>query len=131
MNAKAHTVVGLRAELERVTSGGNIDRAGYTHWLTLAVTQLEDWQQAYLACDDERGDFAKRCTSAAQLISGLSIGLDVMQRACRGEIDVGKPIEFARDTAPFRNIMATMYGLGSCGEDLPKRKTRKAKAGAK
>ncbi len=127
MNAKARTVLDLRTELDRVAAGGDIDRAGYVKWMTLAVTQLEDWRTACEEAWDERADFAKRCTSAAELVSGLGMVLDVAHRACRGEVDPGRPIEFARDTAPFRNIMSTMYGLGPCGEDLPKRKPRKTR----
>lgn len=37
--------------------------------------------------------------------------LDVGQRAVKGEISEYKPIEFARDVAPFKNLFATIYGF--------------------
>lgn len=128
MNAMASAILELRAELDRVRDGGMVDRDVYMHSLTLAVTQLEDWRDAYYEANAQRNDFARQCTSNEELLHATSMLLDVMQRACRREIDATQPIEQARDTAPFKNIMRTVYGLGACGEELPKRKPRKAKA---
>ena len=60
-------------------------------------------------------DFAKRVTTAEELLAAIAMLLDVGHKAVRGEISAYKPIEFARDTAPFRNIMATVYGLDPVG----------------
>lgn len=128
MNAKTSAIVELQAELDRVRAGGNIDRDGYTHFLTVAVGQLEGWRDAYYEANSQRNDFARQCTSNEGVLQAMSLLLDVMQRACRHETDATQPIEFARDMAPFKNVMRTVYGLGSCGEELPKRKPRKAKA---
>lgn len=128
MNAKTSAIVELQAELDRVRGGGVINPGGYTHFLTVAVGQLEDWRDAYYEANGQRNDFARQYTSNEATLQAMGMLLDVMQRTCRHEIDTTQPIEFARDMAPFKNVMRTVYGLGPCGEELPKRKPRKTKA---
>lgn len=125
MSAKAYSVRKIREELDRLTAGGDMDRATCVRWLTLACEQLEDWQAAYYGAQEERTSFAQQLTDSEEVIAAVAMVCDVMRRACHGELTAHKPIECARDSAPFRNIMAAVYGLGSCGEELPKKRTRR------
>lgn len=128
MSAKAYSVRQIQAELDRVSNGGEIDRAGYCKWLQLAALQLEDWRQAFNDQSEERTDFAKRAIAAETMLASLGQLLEVGFHAARSELTALQAIEFARDKAPFRNLMATMYGLNEVGAELPKRRSRRAKA---
>jgi len=128
MSAKAYSVRQIQAELDRVSSGGDIDRAGYCKWLQLAALQLEDWRQAFNEQSDERTDFAKRAVAAETLLAALGQLLEVGFHAARNELSASQAIDFARDQAPFKNIMATLYGLDEVGAELPKRRSKRAKA---
>lgn len=128
MSAKAYSVRQIQAELDRVSDGGDIDRAGYCKWLQLAALQLEDWRQAFNEQADERTDFAKRAVAAETLLAVLSQLMEVGHHAARGELSAMQTIEFARDKSPFKNIMATLYGLDEVGAELPKRRGKRAKA---
>lgn len=128
MSAKAYSVRQIQAELDRVSAGGEIDRAGYCKWLQLAALQLEDWRQAFHEQAEERRDFAKRAIAAENLLASLGQLMEVGFHAARSELTAAQAIEFARDRAPFRNIMASMYGLDEVGGELPKRRGKRAKA---
>jgi len=128
MSAKAYSVRQIQAELDRVSNGGDIDRAGYCKWLQLAALQLEDWRQAFNEQSDERTDFAKRAVAAETLLAALGQLLEVGFHAARNELFASQAIDFARDQAPFKNIMATLYGLDEVGAELPKRRGKRVKA---
>jgi hypothetical protein len=125
MGAKALAIKALRDEVDRLANGGDLDKVNATRLLTMATLQLEDWQQAYYEAWEDRLKFAKQCTTNGELLAALGMLLDVGQRVVKGEIDKYSPIEFARDVAPFKNLMATIYGLDPVGGELPVRKLRK------
>lgn len=127
MSAKAYSVRQIQAELDRVSSGGDIDRAGYCKWLQLAALQLDDWRQAFHEQADERTAYAKRAIAAESLLAALGQLMEVGFHAARSELTATQAIEFARDKAPFKNLMATMYGLDEVGGELPKRRGKRAK----
>lgn len=127
MSAKGNAVKQLRDEISRVIAGGDIDRAPYVHFLTLAAEQIEDWQLVFHESDAERDKYFAQAKRGEELIGNVGAMLKVAYRACAGELDANAPIEFACDQAPFKNLFATMYGLDSVGAELPKRRS-KAKA---
>ena len=125
MGANAGSIKVLREEVDRLAAGGEFDRAKATKLLTMAVLQLEDWQQAYYEAWEERGKFARQCTTNKELLTAMSMLLDIGEKAVRGEINEYAPIEFMRDVAPFKNLFASVYGTDSVGVPLPARKMRK------
>lgn len=96
----------------------------------LALDQLlrmELTREALKEADEERAEYFQQANSGKELLYAVGAVLDVASRACRAEATAHDVIEVAVDKGPFKNLMATMYGLNEVGGELPaKRKRRKA-----
>lgn len=125
MSGSAKTISVLRGEVDRLAAGGKFDATNATKLLTMAVLQLEDWQQAYYGVYEERLKLGKQVATNRELLSAMAMLLEIGEKAVRGEINEYAPIEFMRDVAPFKNLFASVYGLDSAGGVLPVRKLRK------
>lgn len=91
------------------------------------LMRLEMTREALAEALDDRNHFYRRLAEAEQIMAAMRTVMDVMRAASLDWSDAERVIDAARDCAPFRNVMSTMYGLGPLGEDRPA-KRRRAKA---
>ena len=91
------------------------------------LLRLEMTREALREADAERAEYLEHAKSGKELLCAIGAVLDVASRACRAEATAHDVIEVAVDKGPFKNLMATMYGLNEVGGELPaKRQRRKA-----
>lgn len=63
--------------------------------------------------------------SAKDRLAAVGMLCSVASRAALSEVTATQAIDFARDKAPFANLMSTMYGLSPIGAALPAKRKRK------
>ena len=90
------------------------------------LTRLEMTREALIEQTAEVNELREQVRTHREMLQSIGIVLDVAGRAARMESTAHDLIETTVDTAPFRNLMAAMYGLGPLGEPLPQ-KRRKSK----
>ena len=90
------------------------------------LTRLEMTREALIDQTAEVNELREQVRTHREMLQSIGIVLDVAGRAARMESTAHDLIETAVDNAPFRNLMATMYGLGPTGEPIKPKKRRAA-----
>jgi hypothetical protein len=91
------------------------------------LLRMEMTREALREADADRAEYLRQAEAGKELLCALGAVLDVASRACQAEATAHDMIEIATDKVPFKNLMATMYGLNEVGGELPvKRQRRKA-----
>lgn len=92
------------------------------------VARVELLREGLLERDSEVHALRETATKQAEMLAALGALLRVAGRAARMEATAHEVIEAATDKTPFRNLMATMYGLDAVGAPLPPKRRRKTAA---
>lgn len=90
------------------------------------LTRLEMTREALIDQTAEVNELREQVRTHREMLQSIGIVLDVAGRAARMESTAHDLIEATVDTAPFRNLMSTMYGLGPMGEPAKPKKRRAA-----
>ena len=102
-----------------------------SEWARMARSHLSitaDLRESLAAAEAEVHELRQHCAKHVETLQALGTVLDVAGRVARDRSHAHEMVEAAIDCSPMRNIMATAYGLGPCGEPLTPKRTRKAKA---
>ena len=92
-----------------------------------ASVQMENWFIANSELREENGDAIKRVQEQDDALRSLADVFFHAGKFARGEITMDAFADGTKDMAPFRNIMAGMYGLNPVGGAPPAKRARKVK----
>lgn len=102
-----------------------------SEWAKMARSHLSitaDLRESLAAAEAEARDLQQQCAKHVETLQALGTVLDVAGRVARDRSHAHEMIDAAIDCTSMRNIMATVYGLGPCGEPLKPKRTRKKAA---
>ena len=100
-----------------------------SEWAKMARHHLaltNDLRDAMLEARQEAHELAKICEEQTETLIAVGMVSDVIGKAARRQAQAQEVLDvILMDTAPFRNIMSTVYGLDPLGQEPVKK--RKAK----
>jgi len=92
------------------------------HHIVLSGDRLE----RMLEVEKEAHELSKICEEQTEILIAVGMVSDVIGKAARRQAQAQEVLDVVlMDTAPFRNIMSTVYGLDPLGQEpVKKRKTK-------
>ena len=98
-------------------------------WADMALHHIVisgDRLERMLEVEKEAHELSKICEEQTQILIAVGMVSDVVGKAARRQAQAQEVLDVVlMDTAPFRNIMSTVYGLDPLGQEPVKK--RKAK----
>lgn len=100
-----------------------------SEWSKMALHHLalvDDLRQAMIDAEQEAHELSKICEQQTEILIAVGMVADVVGKAARRQAQAQEVLDVVLlDTAPFRNLMSTVYGLDPLGQKPVKK--RKAK----